>query len=89
LLKVQSHVEAELLGGSEVDTSSYFVGACTGRSAGLSPRKISARVHAALLEGFSSGWRCDEFDQGLGRIRFFSADQDPTSENGRLLDVRR
>ena len=34
------HVEAERLGGLEVDHQSYLVGACTGRSAGFSPLRM-------------------------------------------------
>jgi len=34
------HVEAERLGGLEVEAISYLVDCCTGRSAGFSPRRM-------------------------------------------------
>jgi hypothetical protein len=46
------HVQAERFRGFEVDQSSYFMGACTGRSAGFSPLRMRSTYAAA--RGYSS-----------------------------------
>jgi hypothetical protein len=81
--------DAQRLGSIEVDDQ-LVLGWRLHRQVGrFVTSQDSAGLHAPLLEGFSSRWRSDEFDQGLGRIGFLSTDQDATRKNGHLLDVRR